>query len=312
MRQIAASATVDPKCELGDHVEIGPGCVIGAGARIGEGCRLMPNVVVMGNTTLGPNNLLYPGCVVGLAPQDLKHSGEDTQLRIGEGNVFREHVTVHVGTALGGGVTQIGSHNQFQIGSHIAHDVLVGNHCVMSNGVQVAGHVHIEDHVNIAGMTGIHQFVTLGRYSFIAAMARCTTDVPPFLIISYDGTLAGVNVKGLARWAFTEEQCTNLKKLYRQLFPRHGREDESRGPKTLLEMLFSRRARRGALSLSTRIAEAESNGALDDHGKYLVQFLKRSMTDGKYGRYLESVRRDSNTPPPQFYAEAARVSGATL
>lgn len=309
MRQIAASATVDPKCELGDQVEIGPGCVVGPGVRIGDGCRLLPNVVIMGHTTIGPDNRFYPGCVIGLAPQDLKHGGEDTQLQIGEGNIFREHVTVHVGTALGGGLTQIGDHNQFQIGSHIAHDVCVGNHCVLSNGVQVAGHVHIEDRVNIAGMTGIHQFVTLGRFAFIAAMARCTTDVPPYLIISYDGTLAGVNVKGLARWGFTDEQCTNLKKLYRQLFPRHGREDESRGPKTLLEMLFSRRARRGALSLSTRIGEAESNGALDEHCRYLVQFLKRSMTDGKYGRYLESVRRDTNTPPPQFYAEA-QVGGA--
>lgn len=309
MRQIAASATVDPKCELGDDVEIGPGCVVGPNVQIGDGCRLFPNVVVMGNTTIGHGNLFYPGCVIGLPPQDLKHAGEDTELRIGDKNVFREHVTVHLGTALGGGITQIGDANQFQIGSHIAHDVSVGNHCLLSNGVQVAGHVHIEDCVNISGMTGIHQFVTLGRYAFIAAMARCTTDVPPYLIISYDGSLAGVNVKGLSRWAFTDEQCAALKRLYRQLFPRHGREDESRGPKTLLEMLFSRRARRGALSLSTRISEAESNGALDEHGRYLVQFLKRSMTDGKYGRYLESVRRDSNTPPPQFYAEA-RLDGA--
>src|SRR5262249_38799240 len=153
----------------------------------------------------------------------------------------------------GGGVTTISNECQFQIGSHVAHDVFIDNHCIISNGVQIAGHARIEDHVTVSGMTGIHQFVTLGRYSFMAAMARVTTDVPPFLIFNYDGTLAGPNVKGLARWGFTEEQSLRLKRLYRQLFPRSGREEERRGPRTLLEMLFSRRARRSVLSLARRI-----------------------------------------------------------
>jgi UDP-N-acetylglucosamine acyltransferase len=272
----------------------------------------MANVVVMGDTTIGRDNVFYPGCVIGAAPQDLKHDGSDTRLCIGDHNVFREHVTVHTATVLGGAVTTIGSHNQFQVGTHIAHDVNVGNHCVLSNGVQVAGHVVIEDYVNISGIVGVHQFVTLGRYCFIAGMARCSTDVPPFLMFSYDGTLTGVNVKGLARWGFDDEQCERLRRLYRQLFPRRGREEESRGPRTLLEMLFSRRARRGALSLSRRIEEAEASGLLDEHCQYLVEFLKRSLLDGRYGRYLESARRDANLPPPKFYAvpvEAASPVG---
>jgi UDP-N-acetylglucosamine acyltransferase len=312
MRSIASTATVDPACELGADVEIGPGCVVGPRVRLGDGCRLLANVYVAGDTVIGEENVFYPGCVIGAPPQDLKHSGEDTRLHIGDHNVFREYVTVHTGTVLGGGLTTIGCHNQLQVGSHVAHDVLIGDHCILSNGVQVAGHVCIEDYVTISGMTGIHQFVTFGKYSFVAGMARVTTDVPPFLMFSYDGTLAGVNNKGLLRWGFTETQCNNLKRLYRQLFPRHGREEESRGPRTLLEMLFSRRARRGALSLHRRIEEAEANDGLDENCRYLVTFLKRSLNDGKYGRYLESARKDAHVPPPKFYAAAPQLGKAAV
>lgn len=305
MRQIAPTAVVDPKAELGERVEIGPGCVIGPRVRLGDGSRLGPNVVIVGDTVIGAENVFYSGCVIGTPPQDLKHDGAETLLRIGDRNVFREHVTVHTGTVLGGGVTTIGHHNQLQIGSHIAHDVTLGSHCVLSNSVQVAGHVHIEDYVNVAAMTGIHQFVTVGRYAFIAGLTRCTTDVPPFLILHFDGTLTGVNLRGLARWGFSEQECDQLRRVYRQLFPRRGREQEARGPQTLLEMLFSRRARRGALPLKRRIEEVEAGGDLDEHGRYLLDFLKRSLTDGKYGRYLEAIRRDSSLPPPAFYAREA-------
>jgi len=310
MRKIAATATVDPACTLGPDIEIGPGCVIGPKVRIEDGCRLVANVYVAGDTVIGRDNLFYPGSVIGAPPQDLKHDGQETQLRIGDRNVFREHVTVHTGTVVGGGMTTIGNDCQIQIGSHVAHDVSLGDHCIISNGVHLAGHVCIEDHVTISGMSGVHQFVTIGRYSFIAAMARCTTDVPPFLMFSYDGTLTNVNVKGLVRWGFNEAQCNRLKRLYRQLFPRRGREEESRGTRTLLEMLFSRRARRGALSLARRIEEAEAGEPLDEHCQYLVYFLKRSLNNGKYGRYLESVRKDGQLPPPKFYVAAPQLGQA--
>ncbi len=300
MRNISPNANVDPACELADDIEIGPGCSVGPKVVLGPGCRLMPNVVIMGNTAIGARNVFCPGCVIGAPPQDLKHAGEDTRLLIGDDNIFREMVTVHTGTTLGGGVTTIGHRNQFQVGSHIAHDVTVGNHCVLSNQVQVAGHVYFEDCVNVSGLVGIQQFVTLGRNSFIVGFARCTTDVPPFLI--YDGAPTGVNAKGLVRWGFTEKQTEALRALYRQLFPRRGRDESNGGLRNLAGMLFSRRARRSARSLSRRIREVESNGPLDEHGTYLVEFLKRSLHDGVFGRYRESQRRDQGLPPPKFYA----------
>lgn len=300
MRQIHPNATVDPAARLGEQVRIGPGCVVSSGVSLGDGCELMANVVVLGDTTIGAENVFYPGAVIGAPPQDLKYQGGSTRLVIGDHNVFREHVTVHAGTEVGGALTRIGSHNQFQVGTHIAHDCMVGDHCILSNCVQVAGHVHIENCVIISGIVGIHQFVTVGRHSFISGMSRVTTDVPPFMIYGYDGTIPNVNVKGLIRWGFNEEQCNNLKRLYRQLFPRRGRETETNA-RTWFETLFSRRARRSVLSLSRRIADAETTGELDENCKYLVEFLKRSLNNGIFGRYLESARQDGQMAPPQFY-----------
>src|SRR5437870_5362807 len=149
MAKIASTATVDPKAELAADVEVGPGCFIGPRVTIGAGTRLIANVTILGNTRIGAGNVFYPSTVIGAIPQDLKYEGTDTSLVIGDKNVFREGVTAHTGTELGGGVTEIGSHNQFQVGAHLAHDVRVGNHCILSNQVQIAGHVHIESHVTV-------------------------------------------------------------------------------------------------------------------------------------------------------------------
>jgi UDP-N-acetylglucosamine acyltransferase len=305
MPEIAPTASIDPACRLPADVEIGPGCVIGPNVVLGSDCRLMANVVVMGCTTIGNGNVFYPNCVIGAPPQDLKYRGEKTRLIIGDHNIFRECVTIHTGTALGGGQTVIGDHNQFQVGSHIAHDVRVGNHCILSNAVQIAGHVQIDDHVTISGLVGVHQFVTLGKYSFVVGLARCTTDVPPFIIYGHDGAIIGINVRGLSRWGFTEEQTDRLKILYRQLFPRRSRPTDNGRIRNIYKMIFSRKARRAAMSMSRRIAEAEANGDLDEHGRYLIEFLKRSMKDGVYGRYLEAKREDAGTPPPEFYSAAS-------
>lgn len=307
MRKIAPSAVIDPACELPSDIEVGHGCLIERGVSIGPGCRLLANVVLMGNTSIGSGNLFYPNCVIGAPPQDLKHDGHDTRLVIGNENVFRECVTVHTGTTLGGGETRIGHHNQFQVGAHLAHDVQVGDHCVLSNCVQVAGHAHISDHVTISGLVGIHQFVTLGRYCFVAGLCRCVTDVPPFLLLNHDSTLMGVNVKGMNRWGFSEEETARLKATYRQLFPRRGRESENGGLRNLYAMLFSRRARRSALSLSRRIVDVESAGPLDPNSRHLIDFLKASLNDGVFGRQLESKRRDAGLPPPSFFSAASAL-----
>lgn len=305
MPKIAASATVHPKAELAADVEVGPGCYIGADVHVGDGSRLMPNVTLLGNTRIGGGNVFYPSTVIGAAPQDLKYAGTNTQLIIGDHNTFREGVTAHTGTEVAGGVTEIGDHNQFQVGTHIAHDVSVGSHCIISNHVQLAGHVRVEDHVTISGLVGVQQFVTLGRYCFIAGMARCTFDVPPYLIFGFDSTIQGVNVKGLYRWGFDEPSIQQLRDLYKQLYPRKNDNAAYYSLRNLYGLLSSRRDdRNGAVSLSRRLRDVESGPTIDEHCRYLIDFLKRSIHDGVYGRYLESHRRDSSAARPKFYANS--------
>lgn len=284
MTRIAKTATVETGAEIAADCDIGPGCYVGPKVRLGEGCRLMPNVTVLGCTEAGRGNVFFPGSVIGAAPQDLKYRGSDTKLIIGDENVFRECVTVHPGTETGGHVTRIGSHNQFQVGSHIAHDASVGNHCILSNTVQVAGHVSIEDYVNISGLCGVAQFVTLGRYSFIAGAARCTRDVPPYTIFSgYEGASSGINERGLKRWGFDEGQIGRLSRLYKDL--------------------FSRKAERGGETLTDRIRVALERDGLGEHERYLLEFVRRSSMEGVWGRFLESRRGDAAAPKPEFYAK---------
>src|ERR1043166_5810202 len=220
MPKIAPSATVERGATLADDVDVGPGCYIGPQVSVGAGTRLMANVTILGCTEIGGGNVFYPACVIGAAPQDLKYRGGDTRLRIGDYNVFREGVTAHTGTEVAGGLTDIGSHNQFQIGTHLAHDVHVGDHCILSNQVQVAGHVQIENHVTISGMVGIGQFVTVGRYSFITGMARCPMDTPPYTVLGYDGNFQGINVRGLGRWGFPDPVIQSLRDMFKILFPK--------------------------------------------------------------------------------------------
>ncbi len=302
MAKIAPSANVDPRAELAADVEVGPGCHIGPDVKIGPGCRLLPNVTIMGHTELGSGNTLYPSVVLGAPPQDLKYQGGRTHLLIGNDNVFREGVTAHTGTEIAGGVTRIGNHNQFQVGTHIAHDVCVGNHCILSNQVQVAGHVHIEDHVVISGLAGIQQFVTVGRFSFITGAARCTMDAPPYMIYGYDGEIQGINVKGLTRWGFDESSIQLLRDLAKRLFPKRSSTAHYYRLRNLYGLLRSRREERnGIATLARRIREAEATAAPDEHCQYLVEFMKRSILQGVYGRFLEAQRRDSSANLPKFF-----------
>jgi UDP-N-acetylglucosamine acyltransferase len=304
MPKIAPSATVDPKAELADDVEIGPGCYVGPKVTIGRGTVLMPNATILGCTRIGEGNLFYPATVIGAAPQDLKYKGTDTQLIIGDHNIFREGVTAHTGTEVAGGYTKVGSHNQFQVGTHLAHDVIVGDHCILSNQVQVAGHVQIESNVTISGLVGIQQFVTIGRYSFITGMARCTMDAPPYMIYGFEGSIQGVNVKGLGRWGFQESAIQQLRDVYKKLFPRKGQAVNTYSLRTLYGLLPSGKKddRNGSVTLARRLSDVDSMTNLDEHCRYLIEFVKRSIHSGVHGRYLESCRRDGNGERPAFYA----------
>lgn len=286
MSVIHPTAVIDPGAQLGDCVEIGPHCYIGPKAVLGEGCRLLHNVSMYGKTIVGRSNEFYPGCVIGATPQDLKYRGAETELFIGNDNVFREHVTIHPGTEVGGSVTRIGNHNRVLIGVHIAHDVRMGNDCVITNAVQVAGHCLIEDRCHIGGMTGIQSFTTIGRHAYVAAMSRISVDVPPYMIVHGQGLeVRGVNEKALkGRWSFAPEQVELLRAAYKILWGRSG----------------------GGNTLAERVATLEVKGPHDEHVQFLIDSVKRSLFQGVYGRYLESMRRDTAADRKQFYDQAAR------
>src|SRR5471030_966812 len=160
MRKIHPTAVVDARAEIAEDVEIGPYCVIGPGAKIARENKLISHVVIAGKISIGEKNIFHPFTVIGSNPQSKRHYDEIGSVEIGTQNEFREHVTVHAGTDAR--VTKIGAHNLFMVGGHIAHDVTVGSHCILSNAVQLAGHSIVEDHVVFGGLSGIAQRVRVG------------------------------------------------------------------------------------------------------------------------------------------------------
>ena len=237
---IHPSSVVDRHAEIADGVEIGPFCHVHAGARIGAGTRLMSHVVVMGNATIGEANVIYPFVVIGGDAQIRKASArqqaagvgnqaesrassaesrERGRVEIGSHNTFRESVTVNVSSGESGQATTIGSHNLFMAGCHVAHDVSVGSRCVIANGVQLAGHVAIEDWVVFGGLAGVAQHLRVGESAFIAAGAMCERDVPPFVIAQGDrARVRAINAVGLERRGVPPESILALRKAYAALW----------------------------------------------------------------------------------------------
>jgi UDP-N-acetylglucosamine acyltransferase len=219
MAQVHPTAVVHPGARLHETVEVGPYSIIGEKVTIGAGTRVGPHVVIEGRTTIGERNRIFQFASVGGAPQDLKYAGEDTQLIIGDGNTIRESVTLNIGTVGGGGVTRVGNNNLFMAYSHVAHDCAVGNGCIVANSVALAGHVQLEDSVILGGLSAVHQFTRLGKHAFIAGGSMVVMDVPPYCTAQGDrAELAGLNVVGLQRHGFSEEQIGRIKEAYKILF----------------------------------------------------------------------------------------------
>lgn len=270
------SSVVSPGAKIGRGVEIGPFCFVGPHVVLGDGCRLHHHATVEGYTTLGEGCEVYPQAVLGTPPQDIKFGGERTTLEIGRGNVFREMVTVHPGTANGGGVTRIGDKNLLLVGVHVAHDCLIGDRCILANYVQFAGHVHVEDQVNMGGHSAVHHFVTIGKHAFIGGMTRVSADVPPFMVVvaarGSRSEVRMVNGVGLQRSGYSHEDIGALKEVFMKL--------------------FSRRARLSGTGIRERVEDILQDQALNPHARYLCDFLMRSFAHGRHGRYLESLRAD--------------------
>lgn len=250
---IHPTAIVAFGARIGAGTDVGPGAVIGPHVTIGPRCRIGAGAVIDGHTTIGAHCEIFPCASIGLIPQDTKFKGETTHLEIGDHNVFREFVTVHRGTAGGGGVTRIGHHNLFMAYSHVAHDCQVGNHTIFGNGATLGGHVTVEDYATISAFSGVHQFCRIGRYAFIGGYSVVTKDAMPYArTVGNRARNYGLNTIGLMRRGFTPETVTRLRHAYRYL---------------LLSKLNTTRA----------LAQIEQDPDLQcDDVQYLVDFIRGS------------------------------------
>ncbi|MCU0291867.1 MAG: acyl-ACP--UDP-N-acetylglucosamine O-acyltransferase [Thermoanaerobaculaceae bacterium] len=219
MPHVHPTAIVDPQAELGEYVEVGPYSVIEAGVTLGAGCQVGPFCRFQGPTTIGTGNRFMSHCSIGVQPQDLKFKGDPTRLEIGDNNFFREFVTLHRGTPGGGGVTRIGSHGLYMVGSHIAHDCQVGDNVIFANNGTLAGHVHVGNFATVGALTAVHQFCYVGEYAFLGGGTIATKDCLPFMKVvgSRPARCFGPNSIGLERKGFSEERRDAIKKAWRFL-----------------------------------------------------------------------------------------------
>ncbi len=216
---IHSTAIVAPGAKIAEGVEIGPYAVIGEYVSIGAGTTVGAHAVIEGWTEIGCDNRIFQFASVGAAPQDLKFHGEKSFLRIGDRNMIREFVTLHRGTESGTGETVIGNDNLFMAYSHVAHDCVVGNRVILANGATLAGHVEVDDHAILGGLSAVHQFCRVGSHVMISGGAMVTQDIPPYTIAQGDrAKTVGLNLVGLKRRGFSEAAIRSVKKAYKLVF----------------------------------------------------------------------------------------------
>ncbi len=283
MTHIHPTAIIDPTATIADDVRIGPFCVIGPDVVIGSGCILHDRVSVVRRTRMGRDNLLYPCCVVGGDPQDRKYAGEDTDCVIGDRNEIREHVTIHRGTANGGGVTTIGSDCLLMVSSHIAHDCYLADHVTLANQVMLAGHITIEGGASVAGGAGVHHFVTIGQLAFVGGLTRAIRDVPPFMIVEgHPSEIRAVNVIGMSRAGISQAEIDAVKDAFKRLYRESG-------------------------PMAERLPEIRS----DHEGVAAVQTLCDAIeasSQGPHGRGREAARSDDKWQTPGQVASSSSTT----
>jgi UDP-N-acetylglucosamine acyltransferase len=248
---IHPTAIIHPKAQIGSGCEVGPYCVIGEHVALGDGCKLHSHVIVDGHTKFGEANEIYPFASIGLKTQDLKWTGGITRTEIGDGNTFREYVTIHSATG-DGEVTRVGSHNHILAYCHIAHNCTLGDHIIMSNVATLAGHVTVEDHAVVGGLAAVHQFCRIGKLAMIGGCSKVVQDVPPFMIA--DGNPAEtrtINKVGMERNGIPEEAQNGLRQAYKILF-------------------------REGLTIPNALAKIEKELPSLPEIKHLVQFIRAS------------------------------------
>jgi UDP-N-acetylglucosamine acyltransferase len=215
--RIHPTAIISPEAELADDVQVGPFVVIEGKVRLGPGCVLRPQVHLIGPLTMGRNNLVCTGVVIGERPQHLKYNNEPTGTEIGDENTFREHVTVHRGTTQSW-TTRIGSRNFFMAHSHVAHDCHLGNACILANGALLGGHCTLGDNVYLAGNSAVHQFVRIGRLALLSGTSATTVDMPPFIMQQNVNEVVGVNVVGMRRAGIPTADINVIRKAFHIIY----------------------------------------------------------------------------------------------
>jgi UDP-N-acetylglucosamine acyltransferase len=216
---IAHNASVDPRAQIDDDVEIGPFCVIGPHAQIGRGTKLENSVTLMGHVRLGRRNHVYPGAVLGGEPQDISYTGSDTQVLIGDDNIIREGVTVNRASEKEDGITRVGNSNFLMACCHVAHDCQLGSHIIIANNTLLGGHVHVHDYASLSGGVAVHHFATIGGYSFVGGMSAVRHDVPPYMLVEgHPAKPRCINVVGLKRNSFLPEVIQCLAEAHRLLY----------------------------------------------------------------------------------------------
>jgi UDP-N-acetylglucosamine acyltransferase len=217
--EIHPQAIVAASAKLAAGVQIGPYAVVGENVELGDGCVLHAHAAVQGPSKFGKNNVFYSFSVIGGDPQDYTFRGERTELVAGDGNIFREYVTISRGTEKGGGKTSLGDNNFFLAYSHVGHDCVIGSNALFVNGATLAGHVTVEDFATIGALSPVHQFCRIGRYAYIGASTVITQDVPPFskIVTERETKTFGINSIGLERKGFSAERLQVLKRAYRLL-----------------------------------------------------------------------------------------------
>jgi len=219
MAKIHPTAIIDAGAELADDVEVGAYTLIGAHVRIGAGTVVGPHCVIEGHTSIGEHNRFFQFSSIGAANQDMKYAGEPTRLEIGDRNTVREFCTFNVGTVQDRGVTRVGSDNWIMAYVHLAHDVTLGDHCVLANNATLAGHVQVGDWVTIGGLTGVLQRMRIGAHAMIGFQGHVAQDVPPFMTVDGNPLAArAVNVVGLKRRDFSAERISMIRQLYKLLY----------------------------------------------------------------------------------------------
>jgi UDP-N-acetylglucosamine acyltransferase len=261
---VHSTAIIHPDARVHPTVQVGPYSIIDAGVSLGADCVIGPHVYITGQTTIGARNRFYSGAVIGEAPQDFKYKGEATALEIGDGNLFREHVTVHRSNSPAEN-TVIGSNNFIMAGAHVGHNSRVGSNLIIANGALLGGHVVLQDRAFVSGTCLLHQFVRVGTLAMMRGGAAISKDLPPFAIARGENYMCGVNVIGMRRAGISSEERLEVKRLYHFLF-RSGRklregieaarqEFQGTAAKTMIE--FVAETKRGICAATAHTADID-------------------------------------------------------